>query len=162
VSALAPLLECQWETLDEAHSVLTEIRVGLGTGPSAMNLLNGTSLSPQARFWSYNARDILSGLHDTTELYVIMEASNSAGNKTFVPIRVINDLTPPSVSEVIVVTSPLPGFHDVKQQCQTAEDYMEVLVTGIEDKESGIKRYIVNFLYLPLSLPLWSRFLHIQ
>jgi hypothetical protein len=144
VSTLAPLVACDWETVDEAHSALAAVRVGLGSGPAKTDLLNFTTLSPQSRAWSHDAWEILSRLQEqeSAQLYVIFEASNTAGNMTTTPVLVVNDLTPPEVDDVIVVTSPRPGHHDDKQQCQTIEDFIEVLITGIEDRETEIKRWV--------------------
>lgn len=139
VSSLSTLLSCAWDRVEEEQSALSEIRVGLGSGPSVANLVNMTLLPPTSRRWSFDLWDIFVSPGSFAHFYVIFVAANAAGNETILPVRVVNDLTPPTVQEVIVVTSPRAGFHDVRQRCQTAEDYVEVLVTRIEDKESEIK-----------------------
>jgi hypothetical protein len=146
VSALAPLVKCDWDTIDEAHSALAAIRVGVGSGQTFTDLLNFTALPFQALSWSRDVWDILDSLRPAlTELYVIYKINNNAGLTNITSVRVINDLTPPTVDDVTVVTSPLPGFHDVKQRCQTTEDFIEV-VMSLNDTESGIQRLGVFFL----------------
>ena len=139
VSSLSSLLSCAWDTVDESHSALSGIHVGLGSGPSVANLLNMTSVPRHSRAWSFDVHDILES-SDAGYFYVIVRATNAAGLQTEVPVKVVNDVSPPSVDDVSIVTSPRPGFHDVKQRCQTAGDYMELLITGVNDLESGIKR----------------------
>ena len=139
VSSLSSLLSCDWDMVEESHSALSGIHIGLGSGPSVANLLNMTSVPRQSRTWSFDVNDILQA-SDVRYFYVIVRASNAAGLQTEVPVKVVNDVSPPSVDDVSIVTSPRPGFHDVKQRCQTAEDYMEVLILGMNDPESEIKR----------------------
>ena len=139
VSSLSSLLSCDWDTVEESHSALSGILIGLGSGPSMADLLNMTSVPRHSRKWRFDVNDVLEA-SDVRYFYVIVRATNAAGLKTEEAVKVVNDVSPPSVDDVSIVTSPKPGFHDVKQRCQTTEDYIEVLITGINDTESEIKR----------------------
>ncbi|KAL8573311.1 hypothetical protein ACOMHN_032773 [Nucella lapillus] len=138
VSALYPLLRCSWDTIQEQHSRLSKILIGLGHGPSEANLLNMTSFLIHSSKWSYDVHHLLTA-SKVASFYVIVQAINTAGLKAEETVKVIHDVSPPAVDNVTVVTSPALGFHDVKQQCQTAQDHMEVLLTGVSDPESGLK-----------------------
>ncbi|XP_070206105.1 uncharacterized protein [Littorina saxatilis] len=137
VSSRSSLLSCDWETINETHSALSEILIGLGNGPSKANIINMTSVPRHIHHWSYDVNSILES-QDIKDFFVIVGVTNAAGLKKEIPVKVMRDVSPPSVDEVIIVTSPGPGHHDVKQQCQTTQDYMEILLKGVTDKESEI------------------------
>ncbi|XP_076452271.1 uncharacterized protein LOC143287914 [Babylonia areolata] len=138
VSALSPLLHCSWNTVQEQHSPLSSILVGLGNGPSEANLVSMTPVETHRRKWSYDVHHLLHA-SDIGYFYVILQAVNAAGLQTEETVKVINDVSPPSVGGVSVVTSPAAGFHDIRQHCQTAQDHVEVLLTGVSDPESDIR-----------------------
>ena len=139
VSSFDSLLSCEWDRVEESHSALVDILVGLGSGPAVANLRNMTSLPVHSRSWRVDVNDILQS-SDLQLFYVIFRAKNAAGLQTEVPVKVVNDVTPPRVDSVTIVTSPMLGFHDIKQQCQTPQDFIEVIMAGIADPESEIKR----------------------
>ena len=57
-------------------------------------------------------------------------------------MKVLNDITPPHVDNVTIVTSSRLGYHDALQLCQTSENFFEVVIDEIVDIESGIERYL--------------------
>lgn len=141
VSTSSPLLTCEWNTIDEAECALAKVEIGLGSGPSTHNLLNLTCLPLHSNRWDIDVQDIVSSLL-SLDFYVNVRIENAAGLSTHVAVLVLTDLTPPSLVDVSVVTSPRLGFHDVKQKCQNTEQYIEVLLNGLHDPESSIQRYL--------------------
>ena len=139
VSLLSALLTCTWDTVDESHSALSTIHIGLGSGPSVANLMNMTSLPPYTRRWSVSVHGVIIS-SDSPVFYVIARAGNAAGLTSEVPVRIVIDTSPPIVGDVRIVTSPRAGFHDTELMCQTSDDYIEVLVTETSDRESNVKR----------------------
>ncbi|KAK7496779.1 hypothetical protein BaRGS_00011988 [Batillaria attramentaria] len=139
VSVLSSVLTCAWRSVEEEHSELSRISFGLGSGLSVPDLMNFTLLSLHSREWTVDTEDFITSIW-ITEFYVIISASNSAGLQTNAVIKVTNDVTPPADFSVRVVTSPLPGYHDKEQKCQTPQDYVEVLLEDIGDDETGISR----------------------
>ena len=128
--------------IEESESGLAELQIGLGSGPSESNLLPMTSLALHAREFTYDVSDVLHTTQHEEHVYVIMRVTNQAGNVTEEAVQVLNDLTPPEVGEVTVVTSASLGYHSDRQVCQTTEDFMEVVIGGLEDPESGIHRSV--------------------
>ena len=139
VSTLSNMITCSWATVDEPHSALESVQFGLGSGPSVPNLYNFTTVPLERNTWQLDIRDITTESY-VSQIFVIVRVTNAAGLKAEDQVTVIYDRTPPSVGKVSIVTSPREGFHDVEQQCQTAVDYVEVLVADVEDTETDIDR----------------------
>ncbi|KAK7496755.1 hypothetical protein BaRGS_00011964, partial [Batillaria attramentaria] len=139
VSTVASVLACNWLSVKEEHGELSEIKFGLGSGHSVPNLLNFTSVPRHSQRWSVDTDFIISS-ENVKEIYVIVSVADATGFKTELPIKVTVDVSPPMVDAVRVVTSPRPGYHDEEQQCQTSQDYIEVLLQGLEDTESAVAR----------------------
>ena len=89
--------------------------------------------------WDFDVRDVITASY-LKAVYVIVRVTNAAGLKAETQVAVIYDRSPPSVDNVSIVTSPGAGYHDSEQQCQTAVSYVEVLLGGAVDDESGIAR----------------------
>ena len=138
VSALSSMVTCEWQTIQEDQSPLTDITVGLGSGPSASDLLNMTNLPVYRNRWEVDVSEVLPP--HRSQFFVIIRVENAAGLKTEVPVKVSIDVTAPALESVSVVTSSEPGFHDVEQRCQTSQDYIEVLLRGFDEPESEIAR----------------------
>ncbi|KAK7493720.1 hypothetical protein BaRGS_00015049 [Batillaria attramentaria] len=138
ISTADSVITCTWLAVEETHSALARIEIGLGNGPAVPNLLNFTSVPLYSRQWSEDAEDFIK-TSAFTELFVIVRAVNSAGLHNETSVKIVNDATPPSLTSVSIVTSPRPGYHDEEQKCQTSQDYIELLLHDAKDKESGIK-----------------------
>ena len=139
LSAMSTVLKCAWRTIEEPHSALSSIDIGLGSGPSVPDLRRLTSIPLHKNVWTVDVRDVTIPSY-LTELYIIVHVTNKAGLKTETQVQVIYDRSPPSVDNVSIVTSPRAGYHDDEQQCQTSDNYVEVLLRGVADDESDIAR----------------------
>lgn len=139
VSSIASLVKCSWLTVDEFHSSLETIEFGVGSGPSFPDLLNMTSVPVYSQDWKFDVDD-LNISPDAMVFYVIARAANGAGLKSEVQIPIRRDFSPPNFEGVFIVTSAKSGLHVTEQKCQTSQEYMEVLVTGVSDSQSGVQR----------------------
>ena len=139
LSAMSPLLKCAWKTIEEPHSGLSSVEFGLGSGPSVPDLHRFGPVPLHKNVWDFDVRDVITASY-LKAMYVIVRITNTAGLKTETQVAVIYDRSPPSVDNVSIVTSPGAGYHDSEQQCQTAVSYVEVLIGGAVDDESGIAR----------------------
>ncbi|KAK7113965.1 hypothetical protein V1264_000110 [Littorina saxatilis] len=139
ISSISLVLTCEW-SVTESHSAVQEIQLGLGSGTSFPDLQSMTSVPLHASQWTFNLGQIWrSGLAALSGFNVIAKATNTAGLKAETSLRVRIDVTPPEVSEVIVVTSPAPVHSRTEKLCQTSHDYIEVELRGLADDESGVQ-----------------------
>ena len=139
VSAVSSLVICEWKTIEEDQSPLTVIEIGLGSGPSYPDILNMTNLPVYRNQWEVDVGEMLSSLR-SPEFFVIISVGNAGGLETEIPVKVSIDVTAPVLDSVYIVTSSKSGFHSVEQRCQTSQDYIEVLLRGLDDQESEIAR----------------------
>ena len=134
-------VSCTWTAVSETHSALKAILFGLGSGPADPDLLDMTAVRLNDHQWSSGASDTLAAaLEGLSEFYVVAQASNAAGLEGKASVKIIRDVTPPAVDDVVVVTSPA-GVARTPHKCQTSRDFMEVDLLGVHDDESGIQRY---------------------
>ena len=141
VSAVSPLVTCSWESVTERHSSLRAIEFGVGSGPSVPDLVNMTSVPLRKHRWTFDTASIVtSDLAASSGFYVIARAANAAGlqAESSVPVRI--DVTPPAVSEVIIVTSPASVSPRERRVCQTPHDFLEIQLTGLAEDESSVER----------------------
>ncbi|KAK7496780.1 hypothetical protein BaRGS_00011989, partial [Batillaria attramentaria] len=139
VSILSSVLTCTWLSVEEGHSKLSGIYFGVGSGPTVPNLLNFTSVPLHSQQWTVDTEDFMTSAR-SGEFFVLIRATNAAGLKTDASVKVIHDITPPDDISVRIVTSPLPGYHDKEQKCQTSQDYVEVHLQSLNDDETDIVR----------------------
>ena len=141
VSVISSLVACSWKSVSERYSSLRVIEFGIGSGPSFPDLVNMTSVPLHKHYWTFDTAD-LAALHlaDYSVFYIIAKATNTAGLQAETSVQVRRDITPPDVSEVIIVTSPASVNSRAKQICQTSHDFVEIQLTGLADDESGVQR----------------------
>lgn len=137
VSIASSHVTCSWLTVEEAESALQTIQLGVGSEPSTPDLVNMTAVPIYSQKWTYDTGSIISS-RDITVFYVIVWAVNVAGLEAKSSVKVVIDVTPPSIASVSIVTSADGRPHSAT--CQTSEDYIEVLVVGLKDEESTISR----------------------
>ncbi|XP_070204336.1 uncharacterized protein [Littorina saxatilis] len=139
VSAKSSLVTCSWQTVAEPHSALNTIEFGLGSGPAFPDLLDLTAVHLNDYRWHFDSRVILvDGFEELFDFYVIARVTNAAGLEETTSALVRRDVTPPSVSNIIVVTSPVPGVSRAQQRCQPTRDFIEIDLIDARDDESGI------------------------
>jgi hypothetical protein len=143
ISMRKSLIVCNWNIIEDWESKIVSSTIGIGSNETYPDISEFHPFSILSRSWTRDLRLRLEN-RNITHLFIIMNLKNSAGLEMSKSFKVIIDSTPPSGGIVKIVTS-IETHNSVKklQKCQIPQTFVEVQVSGWEDSESGINRYVL-------------------
>ncbi|WAR20843.1 hypothetical protein MAR_014817 [Mya arenaria] len=139
ISTRKSLVTCSWLTVIEEESLISDIKISIGSNSTYFDILDKYELHRSAYSFTRDLFDHINHIQNMTNVYILVTVSNVVGLSKSYGWDVIVDLTPPTAESLAVVTSTIPGvINDAHQQCQIPRGYVEVKLNDLKDKESGI------------------------
>ncbi|KAL4222207.1 hypothetical protein ACF0H5_018245 [Mactra antiquata] len=137
LSKRKPVVKCTWDIIKEYESLIDGVVVSIGTDSSKFEILDSYKLMKEAYTFERDLTDPIKSLN-VTSFFMRITISNIVGlTKTYGRTLII-DRTEPTADGVDIVTSIGTMKVTGHQKCQLPRSYVELLVRGASDEESGI------------------------
>ena len=139
ISVRKSLVTCNWDTIKEEQSLVSEVRIGLSSEPMKFDILNLTNVDSNRYSWSI---DMYKKLVDTnfTMILTTFQILNILNEEYKVDYEINVDRSPPEIGHTFITTSTYPGEGRVPQVCQVPWSYIELQHDSHSDPETGIDR----------------------
>ncbi|XP_067664253.1 uncharacterized protein [Haliotis asinina] len=139
ISSMRSGIECTWAEAREHESHIQSIRMCIGVSDNPCSLSPFENVVLQVRSWKTDIFRVIKGIHGQ-KIFVTAYIENVMKRKTVLTREVFIDTTIPTGGNVMIVTDDRLHASRTSKQCQVPQSFVEVIITGFKDADTGIER----------------------
>ncbi|XP_071094116.1 uncharacterized protein [Haliotis cracherodii] len=139
ISSMRTGIACVWDQAREHESHMESIRICLGVADNPCSLSPFENIPLQKRSWKTDIFRVIDKVKDD-KIFVTAHLANAMKKETSLTREVILDSTIPTAGRVLIVTNDRLRDKTTHKQCQVPNSFVEVIITGFEDIDTGISR----------------------
>lgn len=140
ISTKHSVVRCSWISIEE-ESMLKQITTSIGSRELSADIIKNTTLPSNINTWTIDVKNS-SKLEHISKIYATLTVTNVLNQSLTETFQIEIDSSAPLIENVTFVTWTNPHKERFKQICQQPWTYVDVNISVLEDKESGIKRYV--------------------
>ncbi|XP_048251916.1 uncharacterized protein LOC124135018 [Haliotis rufescens] len=141
ISSMRTGIACVWDEAREHESHIEYISICLGVADNPCSLSSFENITLQKRSWKTDIFRVIDGIHDDN-IFVTAHLENVMKKRTVLTREVFIDTTVPTAGNVLIVTDDMLHINRTvsSMQCQVPNSFVEVMIMGFKDEETGIVR----------------------
>ena len=136
LSFVAPVIKCEWDSVMDNESPITNLIIGLGLKQNSDNIHKFEKISLMDRTWLWNSQNH-ENLFLNKTIFVTLQAINSVNLSSSAYVVVIYDFTPPAQGIVAILDQTTESSDT---SCQLVTSSLVISWSRFDDQESGIQR----------------------
>lgn len=140
ISTKLSLVKCSWISKEE-ESKLKQVIIRIGSRELSDNIIKNTTLPSNINTWTVDVKNSFK-LEHLSVIYATLTVENVLNQSLTETFQIDIDSSAPIIENVTFVTWINPDKQRVKQICQQPQSYVDVSILVLEDKESGLDRYV--------------------
>ncbi|XP_067685182.1 uncharacterized protein [Haliotis asinina] len=139
ISSMRSRIECVWDEAKEHESHMEAISICLGEAGLPCSLSSFENIPLQKRSWKTDTFRFIDRVK-VDKFFVTVHLANAMKKETSLTREVVVDSTTPTAGKVLIVTNDRTKAKTTHQQCQVPNSFVEVIISGFEDPDTGISR----------------------
>lgn len=140
ISTKHSVVRCSWISIEE-ESKLKQITTSIDSRELCDDIIKNTTLPSNINKWTVDVKNS-SKFEHISKMYATLTVTNVLNQSLTETFRIEIDSSAPLIENVAFVTWTNPNKEHVKQICQQPWTYVDVYISVLNDKESGIERYV--------------------
>lgn len=140
ISTKLSVVKCSWIHKEE-ESALKQVIISIGSRELSDDIIRNTTLPSNINTYSVDVKNSFK-LEHLSVIYATLTVKNVLNQSLTETFQIDIDSSAPIIENVTFVTWINPDKQRVKQICQQPQTYVDVSISVLEDKESGLDRYV--------------------